>query len=175
MPFEKRRPEMPPKKRARTTPPAPEDGEEDITIGQAAAADARQENQPPGTPRANNGRAADIEPNTNATPPRKTSARSSPERPVLGSAKKGRGGGHNCPTKDAAMTHEFSVRCFKKCHAGYCPSCNNVVSFRYGCHNHGWKGVELGEEPFPEGDLKGPEWNPEDLEARQTERRRRHG
>jgi hypothetical protein len=96
-------------------------------------------------------------------------------KPIHGASKKGRGGGHNCPCKDSATTHQFNKRCLRVKHAGYCPSCNSVVSYKYGCHNHGWKGDKLGMRPWTEQQLAGPEWNPGDLEARVTERRKRHG
>ena len=82
--------------------------------------------------------------------------------------KKGHGSGHNCPSKDSATTHPFCHRCYKKQHGGHCPSCNFVVSWKYGCGNHGWKGYEL--NATPQEILIGPEWDSENLEARFVER-----
>jgi hypothetical protein len=81
---------------------------------------------------------------------------STPTTPIHHSRKKGRGSGHNCPTKDSAETHVFCSRCLKQQHAGYCPTCNSLVSYKYGCSNHRWSGEDLGTKPFGIEELRGP-------------------
>lgn len=183
MPYEKRRSSMPAKRKASADPDdtnnkATTDDEQPPAKKLAPTPPTTTNTTNPITPKPakdlltidinNDPRAA-----ANTTP--KSPILADTSNPIYGSQKKGRGGGHNCPTKDAAATHGFSGRCLQQGHAGYCPSCNSIVSFKYGCHDHGWKKDDLGSKPWKEAELVGPVWTPENLEARHKERRHRHG
>ena len=134
MPFEKRRPQMP-KKRKKAKPVPSNDS------------DTEPDTNPPINPASS--------PPTNSDP-----------RPVSGFHQSGHTGGHNCPYKDASTTHPVVPRCFKSRHVGHCPSCNSIVSFQYGCHNHHWAKDMLSERAFREEELIGPKGDPKNLEAR---------
>ena len=55
----------------------------------------------------------------------------------------------NSPQKDRAKRHVFSNRCITQKHAGYCPECNTIVSYYYGCSEHRAKKEDLLTEPVP--------------------------
>jgi hypothetical protein len=125
MPFEKRRPQMPKSCKAS---PIPDTEDEEPPL--ADATNAATPNPKTSTPNRTN--RADLL-NIDVTNP-----------PIARDQKgKKRQGQHHCPQKDAANSHPFSQRCIKQNHCGYCPSCNHIVAYVYGCGVHRWKGEDL--------------------------------
>lgn len=60
-------------------------------------------------------------------------------------------------------THSFSNRCIKHQHGGWCPECNHLVPWKWGCKTHGFKKKELLNRPLEttndEPDAAGKEVN----------------